>query len=100
MGGGPVYKGKVEYNPSSEDFPLTIKWITNRYAYTSVLGEEMTSSTVMDVIAECCSMGMMIAMQSLKLNEDKTAARFLSEYQGETDPTESMAGELIQAVRA
>jgi hypothetical protein len=69
--GGPAFRtqGNVEYKPSDEDLPLTITWTKNRHAYTSVLGEEMTSSTVMDVIAECCSMGMMMDMQSLELQE-------------------------------
>merc|ERR1712086_172129 len=59
----------------------------------------MTSSTVMDVIGECCSMGFIAEMQALELDEYKKAAGFLARYQG-AEHTERMAGELIQAVRA
>jgi len=58
----------------------------------------MTSSTVMDVIAECCSMGFITEMQALELDEYKKAAEFLDKYQ--TEQTDKMAGEVIQAVRA
>ncbi|CAK0908857.1 unnamed protein product [Prorocentrum cordatum] len=97
--GGPAKAGEVEYTPSDADFPISVEWTTNRHAYTTLFGGEMTSSTVMDVIAECCSMGILLEMQCLELHEHAKAAGLLTKYQGEGNPTEKMSGELIQAVR-
>jgi len=98
--GGPAKTGKGEYTPSDADFPISVQWTTNRHAYTTLFGEEMTSSTVMDVIAECCSMGILLEMQCLELHEHAKAAGHLTKYEGEDTHTEKMSGELIQAVRA
>jgi hypothetical protein len=92
-----VYKDDSEYNPAHEDFPLTIKWSTNRHAYTAVSGEEVTSSSVMDGIAECCSMSILSQMQQIDLMDWVKAHDFLRKY--DESPTEEMAGEVIQAVR-
>lgn len=96
--GGPAYRDNAEYSPADEDFPMTVKLTTNRHAYTALSGEELTSSSVMDGIAECCSMQMLLNMQLLELQDFVKVHEFLRKYK--EDPTPEMAGEIIQAVRS
>ncbi|CAK0888252.1 unnamed protein product [Prorocentrum cordatum] len=65
--GGPLYSEGCHYEPSEDDFRLIIKWTRNRFAYTNLTGAEAASSTVLDEIAECCSMSIRLKMHKLEL---------------------------------
>ncbi|CAK0908650.1 unnamed protein product [Prorocentrum cordatum] len=104
--GGPLYlcRGGRHYEPSEEGFPFIIKWTSNRFAYTTLTGAEATSSTVLDGIAECCSMSIMLEMHKLELKDSGKANGLLAEYEDfkkvhDDAPTEEMTGALIQEVR-
>ncbi|CAK0856969.1 unnamed protein product [Prorocentrum cordatum] len=102
--GGPLYSGGHPYEPSEEDFPLIIKWTSNRFAYTTLTGAEATSSTVLDGVAECCSMSIMLEMHKLELKDWRKANDLLVKYEDRVKvhnnaPTEKMSGALIQEVR-
>ncbi|CAK0835343.1 unnamed protein product [Prorocentrum cordatum] len=95
--GRPVCGNMGHYEPSDEDFPLTIQSVCNRHGCTTLVGEEATSSAVLDGIADCCSMSIMSEMQRLELNEWKKADELLRKY--EEPITTEMTGALIREVR-
>jgi hypothetical protein len=90
--------------PKGEEFPLAVRFTANRHAYTSLRGLEVTSSTVIDGIAECCSMPILLKMQLLNLQDYKIAQglvdRYCAEHPGTSPPgaVSEEEGEVIQAV--
>lgn len=85
--------------PKGEEFPLAIRLTANRHAYTSLRGLEVTASAVMDGIAECCSMPMLLEMQILNLQDYKIVDRYLAEADEHTGAaSEESLRESMQAL--
>jgi len=93
-----------KYEPSKDEFPLSVKWTATRHAYTSLRGWQVKSSEVMDEIAECCSMQLLLEMQLVILQDYRRVWSLLDKYTSQhtgmtpRGPVWRAEAEVVQAV--